>query len=111
MLAVSAQNQRGIFEKVVRAKDGRLFAVRFVVIETSGQFRARIISAAQVIELGCRVKGIGYKGKKKKEKPILLNGSRAPSTKPQALSSFPFVSPFVSELEFFVSQMTRAPSC
>ncbi len=97
---------RGIFEKVLRGKDGRLYAVRFVVTEIAGQTRARVISASPVAELGGRVNGEGCR----KIELCLPTLATEPEPKPQSVFNINFVSPRLSSLEFFVSQMIRAPS-
>lgn len=104
MLAISAQNQQGIFEKVLRGKDGRLYTVRFLVLGATEQARVRILSAILVPTLDgdCQKHG--------KVSRLLLHGDTSNAEEFLNLDSQPFISPFVSRLEFFVSQMTRAPS-
>jgi|SRR3989344_948994 len=99
MKKVIHQNQYEIFEKIVQ-NDGRLFRIRFVVIERAGKLRGKVISCEPISELRGSV-----------AEPYVLCGncteSDIPVEKEQSFSSY--VSPFSSS-EFFVSQMTRAPS-
>ncbi|HEY4508477.1 MAG TPA: hypothetical protein VJJ55_02360 [Candidatus Paceibacterota bacterium] len=44
MKTVFAQQYHEVFEKLVQAWDGRLFRVRFVVVERGGALRGRVIS-------------------------------------------------------------------
>src|SRR3989344_8348375 len=104
MLAISTQNQQGIFEKVLRGKDGRLYAVRFVITDTDGQIRGRVLSVEPVLELGYRGKGIGYRVKRL----CLASIYTEPKPEPKQPYTNPLGSPYFSSLDFFVSQMTRA---
>lgn len=45
------QNQPEIFEKIVRDRSGRVFRVRFVVVERDGALRGRIVSCVPVVGL------------------------------------------------------------
>lgn len=95
-----------ICERVVR-RNGRLFRVRFAVAVIDGEVCGRILSAEPVGELGSKKKEV----RSKQEKAFYL-----PSPKKAGIAiksryqSKKIISPF-SELQFFVSQMTRAPSC
>ena len=103
MLIVSAQNQQGVFEKVLRGKDGRLYAVRFVVTETEGQVRARVISASpvQTLKGGCAEQNRSCN---------LLQGDCSVPEDFFEITENEYLSPFVSELDFLVNQLARAPS-
>lgn len=103
MLAISAQNQHGIFEKVLRGKDGRLYAVCFAVFDVDGQIRARVISASLVNTLD------GTCSKEDSSCTLLMGGCQ---TTEEFFEFTPkdYVSPFVSELDFLVNQLARAPS-
>jgi|SRR3989344_1937383 len=104
MLAISTQNQQGIFEKVLRGKDGRLYTVQFVVINTRGHIRGRVLSAVPVSELD------GTFTNTKTSSCPQINGC---TQIPDDFFVFEYsgiVSPFVSKFAFFTSQMTRAPS-
>jgi hypothetical protein len=53
MLVTSHQN--GIYEKIVRAKNGQLFRVHFTVVNESGVLRGRMLSMEPVLELATKV--------------------------------------------------------
>ncbi len=98
MLTVQNKQLNGIFERIVRDKNGVLIRVRFTVIEINGQFQGQIISATPIVsqtenEVICLPKI--------KESKVL-----AKDTTP---SFIPALSPYIS-LEFFMSQPTRAPA-
>ena len=93
------QKQSEIFERIVN-RDGKLFLVRFVIVERAGKLRGKIISCEAVEALaGSEQPSEGYL-------PVILNAQAAPS---EAVSFEEIVSPY-STLEFFMSQPTRAPS-
>lgn len=104
MQALASLKQQGIFEKVVRAKDGRLYNVCFEIVEVAGQIRARVISACPVSELK------GECVSDKKTYTSLPGFSVEPPPTPKEPEFQTEASPFFSELDFFVSQMTRAPA-
>ena len=94
------QNQSEIFEKVV-TKNGKLFLVRFVIVERGGKLRGRVISceALEVLPAGVTA-----------ESEHCLPAFSAVEPAPVTRRIFEeLVSPFFT-LEFFISQMTRAPS-
>ncbi len=104
MLSISLPHTQGLFEKVLRAKDGRLYAVVFSVSELEGQVRAKIIRATLVDELEGTQDLSGMA-------PICLSCNSSSLEQEKQVDTYgAFVSPSVSELDFFVSQMTRAPS-
>jgi hypothetical protein len=86
----------GIYEKILRAKDGRLVRVHFVVSEMDGRFKGHIIAAEPV-------------------EPIQFFLPAQPSSQARAknpvraIPSTAHFSPYFS-FEFFMSQPTRAPS-
>ena len=92
--------QSNIFEKVVR-QSGRFFRIRFVIVEREGRMRGKIISCepVEVIDEIVTVEGKYFF-------PISSSAQCAPRGK-TCLQGI--VAPF-SKLEFFTSQMTRAPS-
>jgi hypothetical protein len=51
MLIPSQYNQKGIFEKVIRARDGRLMRLYFEVYEINGEIKGRLIKAEPVLVL------------------------------------------------------------
>ncbi len=101
MKKVIEQKQSEIFEKVV-TKNGKLFLVRFVILEREGRLRGKVISCEAIETLS------GSTGKATK---ICLPLFRTyPTVTDEGLTIKDCVlSPF-STLEFFMSQPTRAPS-
>jgi hypothetical protein len=99
----------GVYEKIFRAKDGRLVRVRFVVSEMDGRLKGHIIAAEAVepIELIKSAKPA------RQAKPLFLPAqasSQAHAKNPdRAIPSTAHFSPYFS-FEFFMSQPTRAPS-
>ena len=93
------QKQSEIFEKIV-IRGGKIFLVRFVIVEREGKLRGKVISCEAVEALsGTKQASEGYL-------PVTLNAPAAPSD----ITSFDeIISPY-STLEFFMSQMTRAPA-
>jgi hypothetical protein len=51
MLIPSQYNQKGIFEKIIHSKDGRLMRVTFEIYEFNGELSGRILKAEPVLEL------------------------------------------------------------
>ena len=94
------QKQSEIFEKVV-LKNGRLFRIRFVVLERGGKLRGKILSC-QPIEI---LAGESTESTSS-YLPALADLQPAPISR---VLFEELVSP-LSTLEFFMSQMTRAPS-
>ncbi len=100
---ISPTLQPQIVEKIVR-KNGRLFSVRAALIEIDGKPYVRVLSATPI-------QTIGDASKQKSKKAYALPEIR---TKAQS-EAFAYkigetVSPFFSNLDFFISQMTRAPA-
>ncbi|MDO8594975.1 MAG: hypothetical protein Q7R93_05730 [bacterium] len=95
------QKQSEIFERIVN-RNGKLFLVRFVVVERAGKLRGKVISCEAIESLSGSTKETS-----RNYLPIL----RLPRiVKDEGLRIKDcLISPF-SSLEFFMSQMTRAPS-
>ncbi len=99
---------KGIYEKVLRAPDGRLVRVQFAVVEVNGALRGRIISM-EPIEDRLKIEDSRLKNKA----TILYLPSKGNDYEP--IFNFQFsifnslVSPYTT-LDFFMSQPTRAPS-
>lgn len=97
MLTVSNKQIQGIFERILKDKNGVLMRVRFTVVEVNGVFTPQIISAvpvaAQKAEVVCLPK-------EKTPKVIVEDVT------PSFISK---ISPYFT-LDFFMSQPTRAPS-
>ena len=88
-----------IFEKVVR-QNGHLFLVRFVILERAGKLRGKVLSCTPIEVLaGSAEPSTSYL-------PVFRHTQAAPT---ETRTFEEILSPFTT-LEFFVSQMTRAPS-
>ena len=103
MIIPSYTQHKGIAERVIRTRNGSLARIRFEVIDVDGNLRARVISVEPIYELETSQKNpaaslclAGFTGETESE-PLIIPGYQ------------PIVSPF-SELFFFNSQPTRAPS-
>ncbi|OHA20853.1 MAG: hypothetical protein A2849_04210 [Candidatus Taylorbacteria bacterium RIFCSPHIGHO2_01_FULL_51_15] len=100
------QKQSDIFEKTVR-RGGKLFLVRFVIVERCGQLRGKVLSCEPVEELaGCTMYDLGCKDKNY-FLPVRSKGTTPVADTKTTVDEI--VSPYTT-LEFFMSQMTRAPS-
>ncbi len=92
-------DQSEIFEKVV-LRNGKLFRVRFVVIEREGKLRGKVVSCDVIETLD------GDINDTKKYFPLDIElGGFFEETRTFDVIASPY-----SYLDFFVSQMTRAPS-
>lgn len=100
MKKLTYQNQSEIFEKVV-TKNGKFFLVRFVIVERGARLCGRIISCEAIETLP-----VGVTAETEHCLPAFSALEPAPTTKERFVE---IVSPFFT-LEFFISQMTRAPS-
>lgn len=94
------QTQSEVFEKVV-TKNGKLFLVRFVILEKEGRLRGKVISCEAIETLPA-----GVTAESEHCLPVFSDIQPAPITGERFEE---IVSPFFT-LEFFISQMTRAPS-
>ena len=97
MLAIPTKQLNSIFERIIRDRNGVLVLVRFTVVEINGKFQPQIISAEALV--------------KNKESVVFLpegtlSKDIALDTTPSFIST---LSPYIN-LDFFMSQPTRAPS-
>ena len=97
MLAIPTKQLNSIFERIIRDRNGVLVLVRFTVVEINGKFQPQIISAEALV--------------KNKESVVslpegILSKDIALDTTPSFIST---LSPYIN-LDFFMSQPTRAPS-
>ncbi|OHA26314.1 MAG: hypothetical protein A3C06_04720 [Candidatus Taylorbacteria bacterium RIFCSPHIGHO2_02_FULL_46_13] len=104
--------QTKILEKVVRGKNGQLFCIRFEVTEIDGRTYGRILCVSPISELKSQSAVTIYRNRNKNStnKPYLL---RTPKQKAHKTESKDFNTKILSphfSLDFFTSQMTRAPS-
>jgi len=98
------QNWSEIFEKNVY-KNGKLFLVRFVVVERGARLCGRIISCEEIRGLNADKTQTERGGRL-----YLPIHRHSKAVKDEGLKiKDSFISPFFT-LEFFMSQMTRAPS-
>ena len=97
MLTVSNKQIQGVFERILKDKNGVLARVRFTVVEVNGVFTPQIISATPLVS--------------KIEEAICL-----PCVKDAKVVVEDATPSFVSKissyftLDFFMSQPTRAPA-
>jgi hypothetical protein len=110
--AINGNVLGGIYEKILRAKDGRLVRVRFVVSEMDGRFKGHII-AAEPVELIKSARSVSQAKPASQAEPLFLPAqpsSQSHVSNPvRAIPSTAHFSPYFS-FEFFMSQPTRAPS-
>jgi hypothetical protein len=97
---------KGIYEKVVRAPDGRLVRVQFAVVEVNGALRGRVISMEPVLQVAGTITKREVAGK-----TLYLPISVQKDIYEAVISTFKkeVFSPYTT-LDFFMSQPTRAPS-
>ena len=95
-----SEKRSEILEKLVQ-RDGKLFLVRFIVVERKGKLIGKIISCEAIETLSGETVS-----KEKKCLPVCSEKQSAPASK---VVFRKIVSPF-STLEFFMSQPTRAPA-
>ena len=102
------QNQSEIFERVVCDQSGRIFRMRFVVVERDGILRGKVVSCQQVFELrivkdkGLRIKDFRYC------LPVWLHHG---SVKDKGLRIEDSVSsPYFNKFDFLTVIKIRAPS-
>lgn len=102
------ERQSEIFERIVRDRSGRLFRVRFMVVERDGVLRGRIISCEVVPELRrFKMYDVGFK------KKICCLPGRLPfrSVKGQLSKvKSASTSPYFNKFEFLTVIKIRAPS-
>ncbi len=97
---------KGIYEKVLRAPDGRLVRVQFAILEVNGALRGRIISMEPILQVAGNVAK-----REARAKTLYLPISVQKDIYEAVISTFKkeVVSPYTA-LDFFMSQPTRAPS-
>lgn len=100
MKKITYQNQSEVFEKVV-TKSGKLFLVRFVIVERGGKLRGRVISCEAIEALPA-----GATAESEHCLPAFSDVQPAPVTNERFEE---IVSPFFT-LEFLTSIKIRAPS-
>ncbi len=106
MLALKLQEN--IVERIVRTKSGQLVRAVFLVSEYQGELRVRLISASPIQKsTGIRNYELGIRNK-----ILCISGAcaKSPAITSEHHIYREIVSPFFNKLEFFVSQLTRAPS-
>ena len=104
MFAVCNFHQLGIYERIVRARNGALVRVRFAVVLIEGNLRGRIISIEPFFELKAAKRQIAQ------PKCLALPSAKFRHTIPKySRYEKAIVFPY-KDLSFFISQLTRAPS-
>lgn len=100
----------GIYERIIRAKDGRLVRVHFVVSENGGRLKGQIISV-EPVEVS--VEAAATQSRQPQQSQIFLPGATLEkNTAVKTVRKIPatsHASPY-SFFDFFMSQPTRAPS-
>ena len=98
---ITLKPQGKIVEKMVRTKTGEYVWAVFLVVENNGEFKVRVLSVKPIDKLVGAI-----------EKAKCLKGCslKSPAVISYRHKYFSLVSPFFNNLEFFVSQPTRAPS-
>lgn len=97
------------FERLVRDRHGRLFRVRFVVVERDGNLRGRVISVAPITALQKRFKiyDLGFKN----ETLCLPAWLRSRQVKDKGLRIKDlYFSPYFNKFDFLTVIKIRAPS-
>ncbi len=110
MLIPSQYNQKGIFERVLRSKDGQLMRVSFEVYEVNGEIKGRVIKAEPIVSIarGTNEKSSAIHGQNYANIFILSGSSKISSPYTWTIEK-KITSPF-SEFEFLTSIKIRAPS-
>ena len=99
MLQVKSQGK--IVEKIVRTKNGEYVLAVFLVEDFGGEFKVRVLSVKPIDKLvGATLKAKCLSGCSLESPAVISYRHKYHS----------LVSPFFNNLEFFVSQPTRAPS-
>jgi hypothetical protein len=99
-MALLNTKQPMLFERII-SQNGRLFLMRFIVVEREGKLRGKIISCEPILGLS---DADGSKGKY--YFPAVLSAQRAPEGRTLFKK---IVSPF-SRFEFLTSIQIRAPA-
>ncbi len=97
MLTISNKQIQGVFERILKDKNGVLVRVRFTVVEVNGVFAPQIISATPLVS---KIEEVICLPCIKDAKVVIEDAT------PSFISK---ISPYFS-LDFFMSQPTRAPS-
>jgi hypothetical protein len=101
---------KGIYERILTAKNGQLVRVTFAVVEVNGVMRGRIISVAPVVSVAGQTVVATTTANSATEQlylPLSVHHDIAASVESIFVKKTP--SPYLS-FEFFMSQPTRAPS-
>ena len=101
MKKITHKTQSEVFERLTRDRRGRLFRVRFTLIERGGIIRGKVLSCEKVLEIagGATWQNIFLL-------PTLLSATKAHSL---VSGAFRFRSPF-SIFDFYFSQPIRGPA-
>ena len=107
-------NNKGIYERILTAKNGQLVRVTFAVIEVNGVMRGRVISVTPIVSVAGKAvaaTSAAPANTASVSEQLYLTGTIAHDIAEAAESIFvkKTPSPYIS-FEFFMSQPTRAPS-
>lgn len=108
VIMISTYFQPQIIEKNIRSKDGRLLRVRVAVAQIDGRTYGRILGVELVGEITCNIKHITCNTRRVGLLPIYIYTGNQPLG--QNTFKTKIASPYFHSLEFFISQMPRAPS-
>jgi len=98
---------KGIHERILTDKSGRLIRVQFEIVEVAGVMRGRVISVTPVISVSGKISTETTSTKEVLCLPISVTRDIAAAV--ESIFVQTRVSPYTS-FEFFMSQPTRAPS-
>lgn len=111
MKKLAYQNQSEVFEKIVCDRSGRVFRVRFVVVERAGTLRGRIISCEPVSNLSPLSKGGEGRVRGCYEAVCLPTGTQKSHTSRTVKKlGEKIASPYFNKFQFLTAIKIRAPS-
>ncbi len=109
MLVTSRQN--GIYEKVIRAKNGQLFRVHFTVVNEYGTLRGRVLSMEPILEIATKAVAVEHPSRAQTSRVLFFPVSIEKDILELVEKSLESIDiRLFTPLDFFMSQPTRAPS-
>ena len=99
-------HNKGIYERILTDKSGRLVRVQFAVVEVDGVMRGRVISVTPVVSVSGK---IAAETTSEEVLCLPISVTRDIATAVESIFVQARISPYAS-FEFFMSQPTRAPS-
>ena len=104
-MLINTQN-KGIYERILTAKNGQLVRVTFAVVEVDGILRGHVISVAPVVSVAGKTVA-NATATEQLYLPLSVHHDISTAVENIFVKQTP--SPYVS-FDFFMSQPTRAPS-